>query len=315
MDKTIFLRPQNLILKTQPRKTYNIVITGKNSRIGNKIEEWLKSHSEETTFNIFQLDVVTDEWKQFDFSDTDVVIHVAAIVHSNCNDWDTYKRVNTKLTVEVAKKAKECKVGQFVFFSTMAVYGIGKELGINEIKADTIPTPVSFYGKSKYLAEQELIKLHDGSFTVTIVRPPNVYTLTGHDYVKTICKITKLLPVLPNVYKDVRQSMIYLDNLTEFIRILVVSGSGGIFLPQDEEPVSSYDIMASIKKAYNKPVRSSIIFGLLVRLLSFIPIVRKAMGGVYYSKELTASSINYIVVPFDEAIKKIVNEIESHKRK
>ena len=66
-----------------------ILIIGKDSYIGNHIDEWLTSKGHQVN----QLDVLTDEWKSFDYSPYDSIVHVAGIVHRpDCNDWDFFHR-------------------------------------------------------------------------------------------------------------------------------------------------------------------------------------------------------------------------------
>ena len=285
---------------------YNVLITGKNSHIGNKIEKWLESdHS--NTFKVVQLDVVTDEWEQFNFHGFDVVIHMAAIVHRpDCDDWELYKRVNAELPVCIANKAKAAGVKQFIFFSTMAVYGIGKVLTDEVIDANTVPNPTSFYGKSKYMAENSLKELDCDTFHISIVRPPNVYGENGtRGYIITFAKIVKRIPVLPVAYENVKQSMIYIDNLTELIRLLVISGRSGCFMPQDDGPVSTVRLISAIAEAQSKRIYKSRILGLFVKLFSFIPIIQKAYGGISYEESLSVfADMDYVVVPFEEGIKR-----------
>ncbi len=72
---------------------------------------------------------------------------------------ELYYKVNRDLTIELANKAKNAGVKQFIFMSTLSVYGlvgaVGKEVMINK---DTLCRPNSFYGKSKLEAEQLLEK-------------------------------------------------------------------------------------------------------------------------------------------------------------
>lgn len=289
---------------------YNVLITGKNSHIGNKIEKWIES-DQSNTFKVVQLDVVTDEWEQFDFSGFDVVIHVAAIVHRpDCNDWGLYKRVNAELPVHIANKAKAAGVKQFIFFSTMAVYGIGKILTEKPITNSTIPNPTDMYGKSKYLAEKELMKLDCDTFHISIVRPPNVYGENGaRGYIITFANIVNRMPVLPIAFENVKQSMIYIDNLTELIRLLIIRNTAGYYMPQDREPVSTVDLINAISLSLNKRIIKSRFLGLFVRLFSFIPIIQKGYGGVAYDKDLSYyKDMDYCVVSFEEGIRRCINE-------
>lgn len=101
----------------------NVLIIGKDSYIGNHIDLWLS----ERRFLVHQLDVLTEDWKTFDYSNYDAIVHVAGIVHRpECNDWKLYQRVNTDMPIAIACMAKKQGVKQYVFFSTMGVYGVGK---------------------------------------------------------------------------------------------------------------------------------------------------------------------------------------------
>ena len=151
-----------------------IFITGENGYIGNHIKEWLSNCEE--SYDVKMLDLRTEEWKNISFKDVDVIIHTAGIVHSpEITNWDMYKKVNVDLTFALAQKAKSEGVKQFVFMSTMAVFGMGKRLSQNIIDEKTKICPTDFYGKSKYIAEQEILQLQSENFKVVIVRPPNVY--------------------------------------------------------------------------------------------------------------------------------------------
>ncbi len=282
-----------------------ILIIGKNSYIGNHIDEWLSRHEHE----VMQLDVLTDEWKIFDYSPFDAIVHVAGIVHRpGCNDWGLYERVNTNMPVSIATMAKEQGVKQYVFLSTMGVYGLNKELRKNVVDKNTPLISESLYGKSKRLAEKGLFKLQDGTFTVTCLRPPSVYGKGCRGrYISGFTSIAKKLPIIPFAYPDVKQSMLYIDNLAELVRLLIENRSPGVFCPQDDISVSANELLSAISEGLGKKCRTSSFLGRLVQLVSFLPIVTKAYGGVEYDRELsTIDGLDYIVVPFREAMKRTV---------
>ena len=78
---------------------------------------------------------------------------------------DLYYKVNRDLTIEVAKKAKTEGVKQFIFLSSMIVYGdIVKKNRI--IDKNTIPKPKNYYGKSKLEAEKGIKPLANEDFKV-----------------------------------------------------------------------------------------------------------------------------------------------------
>ena len=285
-----------------------ILITGEKGYIGKRIQQWLLKQPK--IYNVKMLNVRTDEWRTVCFKDIDVLIHTAGIVHQpNITDWETYKRINIDLSVSLAKKAKEERVKQFVFFSTMAVYGKGKRLTENVINEKTEICPVSLYGKSKYQAEEELQKLQSDNFKIVIVRPPNVFGKNCKGgYISGFLSIVSKLPALPYAYPDIKQSTIYIENLCELIRLIIESELSGCFMPQDGYPISAIELMTAIADSAGLRKRKSRLLGIGIYLLSFLPIVKKAYGGVAYSEEMTAYFKNqYVVVPFEEGIRRTLN--------
>lgn len=283
----------------------NVLIIGKNSYIGNHIDEWMTKFGHQ----VEQLDVLADEWKSFDYSSFETIVHVAGIVHQpKCQDWGLYKRVNTDMPIAIAKMAKEQGVKQYVFFSTMGVYGVGKKLTPNIIDEKTPLLADGMYGRSKLMAEEGLMKLQDETFKVVCVRPPSVYGKgCKGDYITGFVNLVKKLPVIPRAYENVKQSFIYIDNLSEFVRLVIANKLQGAFCPQDDKSVSANELLCAIAKGLGKTHRSSSLLGFGVRLLSFLPIIKKGFGGVEYSKSLsTIKGLDYVVVSFEEGIKRTV---------
>ena len=285
----------------------NILIIGKNSYIGNHIDEWLSNHGHEVT----QLDVLNDEWMYFDYSSYDAIVHVAGIVHQpNCQDWNLYKRVNTDMPILIATMAKEQGVKQYVFLSTMGVYGMGKSLKPTVVDESTPLQADGMYEKSKLLAEEGLQKLQEETFQVASVRPPSVYGKGCRGgYITGFTSIASRLPIIPRAYEDVKQSFIYIDNLSELVRLVIEKNLAGIFCPQDDKAVSANELLEVISKGLGIKSHSSRLLGYLLRAVSFIPLVNKAYGGVEYAKELSSiNGVDYVVVPFDEGMRRTVSK-------
>lgn len=329
-----------------------ILIIGKNSYIGNHIDEWLTKYGHKGE----QLDVLTEDWRAYDYSPYDAIVHVAGIVHRpDCQDWKLYKSVNTDLPVQIAKLFKaslgssssnglepseaieqieqtkslnsssaalnnlngssaalnQPKVKTFVFFSTMGVYEAGKKLGPSVVDENTplLNEGNSMYGRSKVLAEIGLSDLQDGKFNVAIVRPPSVYGKgCKGGYITGFKKIASMLPIIPRAYENACQSFIYIDNLSECVRLIVENNLSGAFCPQDDETPNANRLLEVICKGIGKKYRSSRLLGWCLRLISFVPIVKKAYGGIEYSRKLSdIPGMNYVVVPFEEGMRRTVN--------
>ncbi len=280
-----------------------ICIIGKNSYIGNHVDEWLTAKGHE----VFQLDVQTEDWQAFDYSTFDALVHVAGIVHRpDCQDADLYKRVNTELPIKIANLFKNAnsRPKSFVFLSTMAVFGTAKRLKKNVITSSTPTSPLGLYGKSKKEAEDSLLQMQDKDFKIVIVRPPNVYGkgCKGR-YISGFVNVVKKLPVIPDAFHDVKQSMLYIDNLCEFIRLSIEQGRAGLFMPQDDKAVSAVEIIKAISNGIGKKPKTSRLLGIAARIGSHIPLIQKAYGGVEYDASLSRiEGMNYIIVPFEEAM-------------
>lgn len=277
-----------------------ILITGADSYIGVSFEDYLKQFDD--CYKVDTVDMIGDDWKEKDFNGYDVVFHVAGIAHIKETEQnrELYYKVNRDLAIDTAKKAKTDGVAQFVFFSTMSVYGLNEGI----ITPETEKKPANAYGKSKLMAEEEIRKLQDGNFTVSIVRPPMVYGKNCKGNFNTVVKLVCKSPVFPCVENC--RSMIYIDNLCEFVRMIIDNVYGGDFCPQNKEYVNTTKMAKIVAKTIGKKVWFSKIIGFPVVVLKpFMGILQKAFGTLIY-KDLEQFDYKYCVCDFEESVKKSV---------
>ena len=83
-----------------------ILITGQGSYIGESFKNYVLNNY--TDYTIETVDMLTDKWKETDFSGYDAVFHVAGIAHikETKENASLYYKVNCDLAYEVANKAK-----------------------------------------------------------------------------------------------------------------------------------------------------------------------------------------------------------------
>ncbi|MCL2356736.1 MAG: NAD-dependent epimerase/dehydratase family protein [Defluviitaleaceae bacterium] len=254
----------------------NVLIVGKGGYIGERLAAFLKGNK------IFSVHVADsyDEWKSHNFENYCAVIFAAGIAHrkqkkSNRNE---YFAVNRDLAVAVAEKAKNAGVAQFVYLSSLAVYG--KKEG--EINAHTKPNPRhnDYYGTSKFHAENMLKNLQNDAFKVAIVRPPMVYGPDCPGKYRTLEKFAKFFPLVPNNRN--KRSIIYIDNLCAFLCALILLRSEGEFCPQNNEYANTAELIKKIRAESGKKTR---LFNArpLISALSVLPVVKTAFGTLYYS--------------------------------
>lgn len=280
-----------------------ILITGQNSYIGTHVKNWLDNEK----YDVRELDVKTDEWRKENFSEYEVILHVAGIAHVSTNKKleDLYYKVNRDLAVEVAKKAKQEKVKQFIFMSSMIIYGDDTILGQRKlIDKDTVPQPKNFYGNSKLEAEKEIKKLENEDFKTTIIRTPMVYGPNCKGNFQKLKKIARLSPIFPDIEND--RSMIYIDNLCEFIKNAIDTEKYGIFYPQNKEYISTKQIIQIMAENMNKKIYFIKLFNPILKLMSKkINLINKVFGTKIYAKELSGE-FDYIVVDNEESIRRSV---------
>ena len=274
-----------------------VLITGKNSYIGTSLENWLMREPDK--YKVDTVDMKDGSWKEKDFSSYDVVFHVAGIAHikETSDNQDFYYKVNRDLAYETAQKAKEDGVEQFIFLSSMSVYGI--ENGI--INRDTPLKPNSAYGKSKIEAEDLINKLEENCFTIATLRPPMVYGKGCRGNYPRLAGLALKTPVFPKV--DNKRSMIYIDNLSEFVKRLIDNRSGGLFFPQNADYVNTSEMVRIIAEVHGKRVVMTKLFNPLLRLLN-VSTVNKVFGDLVYDMSMSDYVSDYRVCGFRESIKK-----------
>lgn len=275
----------------------NILITGNNSYIGTSLENWLMREPDQ--YKVDTVDMKDGSWKEKNFSQYDVVFHVAGIAHikETSDNKDLYYKVNRDLAYKTAHKAKQDGVRQFIFLSSMSVYGI--ENGI--INRDTPLKPNSAYGKSKIEAEELINELQEDSFTVATLRPPMVYGKGCRGNYPRLVGLALKTPIFPKV--DNKRSMIYIDNLSEFVKQLVDNRSGGLFFPQNAEYVNTSEMVRLIAEAHGKKIVMTKLFNPLLRLLN-ISTVNKVFGDLVYDMSMSDYVSDYRVCGFGESIDK-----------
>lgn len=283
-----------------------ILITGANSYIGTSFEEYVVKNIND--FVVDTVDMLSDSWQSYDFSGYDTVFHVAGIAHSDSGKISEekaqlYRSVNTDLTVAVAKKAKAEGVGQFIFMSSAIVYGNSAPFGKKKmITKDTPVSPANVYGDSKVQAELGLRGIEDDNFKVVILRPPMIYGNGSKGNYPLLSMLAKKLPFFPKV--DNCRSMLYIENLCEFVKLMIENEESGIFWPQNSEYTNTADMVCAIAAVHNKKIRLTKIFNIgLVLLRHVTPLVDKAFGSFTYDFEMSKyDKGDYRVASFEESV-------------
>ncbi len=104
----------------------------------------------------------------------DAVIHLAALSNDPLGDLNpkiTYE-INYESSIRLAEKAKKAGVKKFIFSSSCSIYGTSEGRVVNE---NSNLNPLTVYAKSKVMAEKEISKITDSSFSPTFLRSATAY--------------------------------------------------------------------------------------------------------------------------------------------
>lgn len=259
-----------------------VLIAGAGSYIGMQLAAHLLQSERE--YEVRELDVQ----KPFDssaFSGWDVVVHVAGIAHQRetAENAPLYQAVNCDLALKVARMARAQGVRQFIFLSSMSVYGLTH----GHITAQTQPAPTTHYGKSKWAAEQGLQQLADETFRVAVLRPPMVYGRGCRGNYPRLSALAQSVPFFPGVKNQ--RSMVYIGTLCACIQWLMDEGQEGLFFPQNRDYVCTVQMVREIARCHGRRVRLVPGFGWLIRWMAGrVSTVDKLFGDLTYDQALSA---------------------------
>ncbi|MCG3714137.1 NAD-dependent epimerase/dehydratase family protein [Arcobacter lacus] len=262
-----------------------ILVTGSNGYLGSS---FINQNINKYKFEIFSL--LNQKIEDIDFGSINLVLHCAALVHQKLeHSYEKYHHINVNYPVKLAKLAKQNSVKQFVFISTIAVYG-GYEEQLDE---NTICNPITSYGKSKLEAEKELLELNDDNFVVSIIRPPMIYGKNAPGNIDSLVKLVKKLPIIPLGKIENKRSFIFIQNLCYTVDEVITQQKTGIFLASDDEPLSTSRLIELIAKNLNKEIYLIKIpfFETLLKILK--PSFHKRLyGSLEVNNTLTKEKLN-----------------------
>lgn len=278
---------------TEPLRQKKILITGARSYIGESVKKYLCS-CDKNMYSVDILDTMGLEPSPNHFKGYDVVFNVAGIAHIKETDENRhlYFDVNRDLAVKIAVAARDAGVEQFILLSSMSVYG----RVVGNITKETKTNPVNAYGLSKIEADKIIEKMSSEDFVVSILRPPMVYGRGCKGNYQKLRMFALKAPVFPK-YKN-KRSMIYIDNLSEFVKRIIDRNAGGLFFPQNAEYVNTSEMVKLVSKYNGKRLAEIGVFNWVIRIIP-IGVFKKVFGTLCYEKVDLVSKVG-----FEESIRR-----------
>ena len=286
-----------------------ILITGAGSYVGESVRKYILSTSSD--FQIDAVDTMGDNWKKADYSQYDVVYHVAGIAHVNADPKmeALYYKVNRDLTIEVAKHAKAAGVKQFIFMSSQIVFHESQSLKTEVLTSETKENPNGFYGDSKLQAELGIKPLEDENFKVCILRPCMIYGPNAKGNFPRLAKLASKTPIFPCWHN--KRSMLYIDNLAEFVKQAVLRELSGTYYPQNRELADTVEIIRFFAKAAGRRIWITRLLNPFIWLGSFIlQPINKMFATYYYDPEMSKMDFDYQLMNFEESLKRVAESIK-----
>lgn len=173
-----------------------VLVTGVSGFIGSSLAESLLDENFEVigltrgnrkfvkdkNFTLLKFNNETDDLAAIlkDYSGISYIIHAAALKTSKNNAYEDFHQTNVQFTNKLLDYSITNKIEHFVFISTNSVFGIKPQDSV--IKEKTIPSPSTYYGLTKYIAEKLVeIKLKNKNIFSTVLRFPAVIGLNNND--------------------------------------------------------------------------------------------------------------------------------------
>jgi nucleoside-diphosphate-sugar epimerase len=266
-----------------------ILITGANSFIGNNFKAFSK-------FTDIQSVSLRDHSPEsINFNDVDIVLHLAAIVHVGSKSRpEDYYRVNRDLSLEVARCARKAGVKQFIFMSSIKVYGRYDQKS-GPWSESSVCNPEDYYGISKYEAEAELQKLNSTDFKISIIRTPLVYGKGVKANMLMLVKLVDQIRYLPLGSIENKRNFTYVENLVGFIDRIIELKIAGVFIAMDEKATSTTELVLFISKALNKKVVLFKMPSFLIKAgFYLVPrFFERIFGSLELENSVTRDALNY----------------------
>lgn len=263
-----------------------ILLTGANGFVGGY---FLENYSK--VFKIKKFSFLNDNFDNLNLKDVDTVVHCSALVHQmNGASKEQYYDVNVNQTAQLAKKARDSGVKQFIFLSTVKVYG--EESDISYIESS--PTnPMDNYSRSKVEAENHLTSIENDKFQIAIVRSPLIYGHGVKANFLSLVSLIKKISILPLKNIKNKRSMVFVGNICFILHQIISLEKRGIFIATDNKPLSTTELVELISKCLNKKMFliDIVFFKSLLKIVKPM-YYQRLFGSLYFDNSLTMKELN-----------------------
>ena len=251
-----------------------VLVTGANGFIGSALINFLSVakniqvvgvlRPSASVVGLSNVDLIRSELAHLsdvDLRNIDVIIHTAGRAHIMSDDAlcpiDEFRKINTDVTLNLAKLAANAGVKRFIFLSSIKVNGGSTLLG-SPFSAFSPVNPQDPYAISKNEAEYGLREISTQTgLEITIIRPPLVYGPGVKGNFEILIKLIYAKVPLPlAAIKFNRRSMVGVDNLVSLLESCIFhpNAANETFLVSDDFDVSTHKLLTLLGNAIDKSV-------------------------------------------------------------
>jgi nucleoside-diphosphate-sugar epimerase len=301
-----------------------LLITGINGFVGTNLVKAFRDN-----YTLYGIDIVPDvqdgvvsinSWSDLNLApNADVVIHLAGKAHDTKNTTaeQEYFDINVGLTKQIFDYFLLSKAKKFIFFSS--IKAVADSVEEDELTEETIPAPLTPYGRSKLEAERYILSqpvpsdkkvyvlrpcmIHGpgnkGNLNLlyTLVKKGIPYPLGAFENKRSFLSINNLVFILEHLLKT--------DNSTFDIRHSIFDIPSGIYHLADDEPLATNQLIGLMASSLNKRER---IWNINPKLISTFARLGDKINLPLNSERLKKLTESYVVS--NTKIKKAL-EIES----
>ena len=220
--------------------------------------------------------------------DFDCIIHLAARAHTHGSSAQDFQRDNVTLSATLAVLARNADIKQFIYLSSIKVFGNTTKPGLPFSIADT-PQPEDLYGQSKLASENAIKEIFRNSDTaLTIVRPPLVWGPGCKGNLKALIKVINRGVPIPFGAINNRRDVISLSNLCDFLSQMIANPDAvnKTFLVSDGIARSSKQIVQLLEPYSQRQAVFVKMPDAVFKFLKKMPIINKIVASFFDNLEI-----------------------------
>lgn len=221
-----------------------LMITGEKGDVGSVIYKLYK----ENGFEIYRYNGKKPNTR------IDTIIHLAA--KSPPASAEEILKSNVDYLKEIVDYSERNNIKEFIFFSTMSVFGTQYKEGLNEDDYLNGPT-ITLYGASKLFGEKYL---QDSSLNVLSIRFPAIlgFRNTTNLFSRFYMKLIENEPVEVTNYNKIFNNFISIENIFDFLKDVNIFKKFDVINLASEKELALGEIVQLMKEELNS--KSEIIF-------------------------------------------------------